>query len=487
MLNLMRNVCAMTCVATCLLFNTTIILAEKEEAQTKPNIIFFFTDDQGWQDMGNTGHPYLKTPNLDRLAREGTRFDQFYSSASVCSPSRVAFMTGHFPAKHKIHQHFTRNAKYNAKRGMPNFLDPELTVITRVLQQNGYRTGHFGKWHLGNTKDAPELSAYGIDEHRALGGNGPGWDRHGNKVPKGTAIESYSTCTNKDYFWTNSTDFFVDAAIDFIKANKGQPFYMNLWTILPHAPNRPTPEQLKVYRDTKVKASDFSGWMPDYITAAKDPEQQMKNFCAVMTANDAALGRLLEALDELGIADNTLIFFTSDNGPEDYHIGNMRNSGMGATGELRGRKRSLYEGGVRMPCIARWPGKVPAGKVNARSVLGAVDWFPTVCEVAGIQMPDIKPDGENVTDILLGKERQRRKPLFWEWRPRVWGNKQYFPPSLAIRSGEWKLFSDETGTKIELYNIPKDDGERNNVADQYPEKVKTLKRQLLDWKKTLPN
>ncbi len=461
------------------------ILADEKSSQVqRPNIIFFFTDDQGWQDLGCYGHPYLKTPNFDRLAKEGTRFEQFYSSASVCSPSRTAFMTGHYPARHNIHRHLS-NHRHNSSNGMPDWLDPDVETVTRILQNAGYRTGHFGKWHLGHVEGAPEPGAYGIDEYRTLVGTGPGWGRDGRPTDTDLAHASYDNCTDKDYFWTHSTDLIVDQAIAFLEENKEQPFYLNLWAWLPHAPNRPTAEQLASYKNLKADPQHFEPWMRQYAKNAGDLESQMKTYCAAMTSIDTALGRLLAKLDEMRIADNTLIFFTSDNGPEDYHIGNMRNSGMGATGRFRGRKRSLYEGGIRMPCIARWPSTIPAGRVDKTSIIGAVDWLPTVCSMTGIPVPDIKPDGEDISDILRGKQRSRQRPLFWEWRAGVAGNQAYRPPGLAIRDGQWKLFAKPDGTGIELYNIPEDPEERDNVAEQHPTVVSRLLARLLDWKKSL--
>lgn len=471
----------------CLAFAGSLLAQEKISESRRPNIIFFFTDDQGWGDLGCGGHPYLKTPNLDRLAKEGTRFEQFYSAASVCSPSRTAFMTGHYPARHRIHQHFSHH-RHNTRCGMPDYLDPKAVTVSRLLQKGGYRIGHFGKWHLGHTADAPEPGAYGIDEYRIFGGNGPGWDRNGKPAESDLAHASYNKASDKDYFWTHSTDLIVDQAIGFLEKNKNksQPFYLNLWTLLPHAPNRPTAEQLAEYKNIKADPQDFSSWMRGYAKDAKNLQQQMKTYCAAMSNVDKALGRLLDKLDEMKIAGNTLIFFTSDNGPEDYHIGNMSNSGMGATGPLRGRKRSLYEGGVRMPCIARWPGIVPAGRVDKTSVMGAVDWLPTVCSIAGVRMPDIKPDGNDVSDILRGRPRSRKKPLFWDWRSGVVGNKAYRPPSLAIRDSKWKLFAQPDGSRVELYDIPSDPAEKINVAEQNPDVVAKLLPRLLDWKKTLP-
>ena len=461
--------------------------AEEAAKSRRPNFIFFFTDDQGWQDLGCFGHPYLKTPNMDRLARGGTRFEHFYSAASVCSPSRAAVMTGHYPARHRIHQHFSDHT-HNSACGMPDWLDPKAVTVTRLLQKAGYRTGHFGKWHLGHTPGAPEPGEYGIDEYRTLCGTGPGWDRNGKPAETDLALASANHCTDKDRFWTHSAELFVEQGIDFIEKNKGRPFYLNLWMILPHTPILSTPEQLAEYEDLRADPDDFDSWMREYLRKAKNPQQKMKSYCAVVTSIDVALGRLLDKLDELGLADNTVILFTSDNGPEDYAITSVSNPGVGSPGVLRARKRSLYEGGVRMPCVVRWPGRVPAGRVDKTSVLSAVDWLPTVCGLAGVNVPDIRPDGEDVSDILMGKSRPRKGPLFWQWRGSVLGafRKQYEPPRLAVREGQWKLFANDDGKRVELYDIPADPAEKTDLAEKNPEVVARLLPKLLGWKKTLP-
>lgn len=394
-------------------------------------------------------------------------------------------MTGQYPARHHIHRHLSHH-RHNKANRMPDWLDPKAATVSRLLQKAGYRTGHFGKWHLGHVKGSPEPGEYGIDEYRTLAGSGPGWDRNGKPTSRDLAHASYTSCTEKDYFWTNSTDLIVDQAIAFLEKNKTKPFYLNLWTLLPHAPNRPTAKQLARYKELKASPEDFESWMRGYAKDAEDLEQQMKTYCAAMGSVDAAFGRLLNKLDELSLTDNTLVFMTSDNGPEDYHIGNVRNSGMGATGRFRGRKRSLYEGGIRMPCIARWPGDVPAGRVDRTSVIAAVDWLPTVCSIAGAPMRGVQPDGEDVSDILRGKGRRRKRPLFWEWRAGVVGNRAYKPPSLAIRDGQWKLFADADGSGMELYDIPRDPEEKANVAERYPKVTARLLPKLLAWKTTLP-
>lgn len=438
-------------------------------AAQRPNVIFILTDDQGWADAKFAGHPYVKTPNLDRLASQGTRFKQFYVAATVCSPSRCAFMTSHYPARHLVHGHFSTHEQ-NAARSMPDWLDPKAPTITRLLRDAGYATGHFGKWHLGGGDGAPTPDAYGIDDVRAMVCRDPAW------------TEPATT------FWAKSTRLIVDEAIRFIKANKDRPFYANVWTLLPHAPLNPTPEQLAVYDGLEPRAADpaFGPWMQKYAGAAKDLKSQMRVFCASLTDLDTQVGRLLRALDELGLADNTIVFYSSDNGPEDYNISNAANAGVGNTGPLRARKRSMYEGGIRTFGLLRWPGHVAAGRVDDTSVVSSVDWLPTICKVAGVTVPaDVQPDGEDVSDIWLGTSRARTKPLYWEWLFRVWGD-DYTPPMLAVRDGNWKLFVNHSGSSAQLYDIPKDISEEHDVAARHPDVVKDLTAKALAWQKTLP-
>jgi N-acetylgalactosamine-6-sulfatase len=443
------------------------------ESAARPNFIFILTDDQGWADAHFAGHPYVKTPNLDRLASQGTWFKQFYVAATVCSPSRCAFMTSHYPARHHIHGHIATHEQ-NAARSMPDWLDPKVPTVALLLKQAGYATAHVGKWHLGSGADAPTPEAYGFDFVRHTTGNKPHWEE-GNADP---------------YFRAKSTGLFVDEAIAFVKANKERPFYVNLWTLVPHAPLRPTPEQLKVYEGLAPRADDpaFGPWMRKYLGSAKDLKSQMQVFCASLTDLDAQLGRLFAALDELKLADNTVVFFSSDNGAEDYRIGNAANAGVGSTGPLRARKRSMYEGGVRTFGLVRWPGRVPAGRVDEASVLGGVDFLPTVCKLAGVPVPaELMPDGEDVSDLWLGGTRPRARPLFWEWLFNVQGREDGFmPPMLAVRDGAWKLFVNHDGSGAQLYDIAKDCGEERDVAAANSEVVKALAAQALAWQKGLP-
>ncbi len=444
------------------------------EAKRPPNVIFILTDDQGWGDAKFAGHPYLKTPNLDRLAREGTWLRQFYVAATVCSPSRAAFMTSHYPARHQIHGHFSSHDQ-NAARSMPDWLDADVTTLPDLLKQAGYATAHFGKWHLGGGAGAPAPEAYGFDVSKTVNSSGPSLGDEG-KEP---------------YFRARSTALIVDETIRFAQANKDRPFYVNLWTLVPHALLKPTPEQLAVYADLKPRADDpaFGDWMQQYLGKAKDLRSQMQVFAASVTDLDTQVGRLLDALDQLGLTNDTLIFFSSDNGPEDYRIGNASNAGVGSTGPLRARKRSMHEGGIRTFGIVRWPGKVPAGRVEETAVSGGVDFLPTIAALAGVKIPTaLAPDGEDKSALWLGAAATpRRQPLYWEWISGVQGPEDgYMPPPLCVRDGPWKLFVKHDGQGAQLFDIPKDAAEKHDVAAANPDVVKELTAKALAWAKTLP-
>jgi N-acetylgalactosamine-6-sulfatase len=420
----------------------------------RPNVIFILADDLGWGDLGCYGHPHIRTPHLDRLARQGTLFTQFYVNGSVCSPSRCAFLTSRFPARQAIHGHFATHEQ-NKNRGMPNWLDPQVPTVTRLLQDAGYATAHFGKWHLGSGQGAPAPGAYGIADHRTVNSTGPGWDQ-----PDAA-------------FRARSTAAFVDETLRFIKAHRQQPFYVNLWTLVPHATLNPTAEQMQPY-------ANFQPGNISHKSAAQV-------YYASVTDLDTQVGRLLQGLETLGLADNTLILFSSDNGPEDIHIRNAGHSGIGSAGPFRGRKRSLYEGGVRVPFLVRWPAQVPAGRIDDTSVLAGVDFLPTLCKLAGVPLPaGFRPDGEDVSDILLGKARPRTTPLLWEWRFRIAGEVYHHSPLLAIREGDWKLLLNPDRSRVELYDIPRDATQLHNQAAQHPDVVERLAAKVLAWQRTLP-
>ncbi len=429
-------------------------MASPQPAAKRPNIIFLFADDLGWGDLSCYGNRRVKTPALDKLASDGTLFTQFYVAGSVCSPSRTAIMTGHYPARHRVFGHFARDA-VNERRGMPNALDPKVPTLTDALQEAGYATGHFGKWHLGTLSPGE----YGIDVFRTnTACNMPGKDPVDIWSPK-----ARPTCT-KDI---------LDSALEFVQSADGKPFYANIWFSDVHATLNPSKEQLKKTERYHPKGVDFHGVDQVYYAALIEMDRQ--------------IGLFLDKLDRLGLRENTLVIFSSDNGPEDFQISNAAHSGVGRTGPFRGRKRSIYEGGIRVPFILRWPGRVPQGRVNDATVVNGVDFVPTLCRIAGASSSSFSDlDGEDVSDVWLGATRRRERACFWEWRYRVYGHPLNQPPRLAVRDGDYKLLMNPDRSRVELYDIVRDPSELQNLATTRPDVTERLSKRLLDWNAMLP-
>ena len=455
-------------------------LASERPADDRPNVIFVLTDDLGWGDLGFAGHPYVRTPRIDRLAAEGTVISNFYVNSTVCSPSRAAFMTGRYPARLGFH-HITSSLEVNKRRKVPDWLDPDVTTVADVFKRAGYATAHFGKWHLGKYGASPKPEAYGFDHAAVQSGPGETLARYHENDPAAQAKAPEDP-------QSRLTQYAFDAGLDFIRAHRQRPFYLNLWSPLPHAPLRLTARQLEPYRDLVPRPEDpaFAPWMREYMKSAPHLAEQMRMHLAAVTEVDKNVGRLMETLRELGIDQRTLVVFSSDNGPEDFYIGNAANAGLGSAGPFRGRKRSLYEGGTRVPFIARWPGRVPAGRVDRDTLLSGIDFLPTVAALAGITYADPGIDGEDLSAALRGSVVLRKKPLFWEWFFEVVGKREYLPPPLAVRDGPWKLYTDYAGGAVELYDLARDPAETSNLAAQAPAVVDRLKPAVLAWMKTLP-
>jgi N-acetylgalactosamine-6-sulfatase len=428
------------CAASALVSGASALAAER------PNIIFIFADDWGYGDMGKHGSTFCETPNMDRMAEEGIDFSNFSVNSPVCSPSRVAAITGQFPARYSIHQHF-QGIGAHIKRGMADWLDPQAPLLPRMLKEAGYTTGHFGKWHLGSVNDSPTEDQYGYDEYATFNGSGK------IEIPK----EGLSS---------------VDHAEKFIRSVKDKPFFVNLWLHEVHAPHIPAERYMKKF-------------------AHLGEAQQV--YAAVIAEGDEAIGRVMALLKELNLDDNTLVVFSTDNGPEhsDDDKTHKDSEGygkfysVGETGGLKGEKRSLFSGGIRVPFVVRWPGVAPEGMTDTTSVLTAVDLLPTFMAAAGAELPaGYKPDGENVLSAFQGKGFTRTKPIFWEWRgganyPDTW-------PSLGIRDGRWKLLLNKEQNRVELYDMENDWAEKTDVSGQYPEVVKQLTEKLDEWKAGLP-
>ena len=410
--------------------------ADAPSPATIPNIVFIYADDWGWGDLSCHGNTWLKTPNLDRLASEGSDFQQFNVLAAVCSPSRVAVMTGRYPSRFGIN-HIIGNRQGMPE--MPDWLDSRAPTIPRYLKAAGYRTGQFGKWHMGG-EGGPTMADYGIDESAVYGGPGPKIDRKGNGIP--------------------------ERAVQFIEANKDRPFYLNVWLHESHLAHHPSAESLELW---------------------KHLDERKQVYAAVITDGDKKVGMVLDALKRCGLEQNTIVAFSSDNGPENTGGPDQKGEpgawrsyySLGETGGLRGRKRSLYEGGVRLPFILRWPGHAPAGMKNESTVLTAVDLLPTFCAAAGVTPPaEANGDGENLLEAFNGKPVLRTRPIFWRYRANA----------LAVREGDWKLVTNFDGTQSELHNLKSDRAEdiAKDLSKTHPEIAARLTKMVLDWNATLP-
>lgn len=425
-------------------------------AQTvdRPNIIFIYADDLGPGDLGCYGGKIVPTPNIDRMAREGTRFTQYYSASPICSPSRCGVITGQFPARWKITSYLQTKA---GNRGceQADFLDAKAPSLPRALKNAGYATAHFGKWHLGGGRDVtepPKFAAYGYDEHAGT------WESP-EPHPDITATNWIWSPKDKVKRWER-TRFFVDKTIEFLKSHPTSPCYINVWLDDPHTP-----------------------WVP---SAESTEKGSLRSLRQVMTENDVQVGRLLDELKKLGLDEKTLVIFASDNGP-------LPTFDRRRTIGLRGSKMSLYEGGIRLPFIARWPGKVPAGRVDDTTLISAVDLFPTFCKLAGAALPaEVALDGEDRTQALGGQPQpERERPLFWEYGrndkffayPKPPGDRS---PNLAVRAGRWKLLVNADGTDAQLYDLGADPNETKSVAEAQPEMASRLKDQVLEWRRSLP-
>lgn len=428
-------------------------------AAERPHIVVLFADDLGVGDIGCYGGKVAPTPNIDRLAREGTRFTRYYSAAPICSPSRCGLITGMFPARWRITS-FLQTRQGNRGCEQADFLDPAAPSLPRALKASGYATAHIGKWHLGGGRDVenpPKFAAYGYDE-------GVGTWESPEPHPDITATDWIWSDRDKVKRW-NRTAFFVDKTLDFIARHKDRPCFINLWLDDPHTPWVPEPaagEQPNAKAKKAAKAANLR-----------------KQLVPVLVELDRQVGRLMDA-----VPANTLLFFISDNGPLPTFQGDRTNG-------LRGSKLSLYEGGIRLPFIARWPGQVPAGRVDDTTVLGGVDLFPTLCAMAGAKLPDEAAlDGTDVSSTLRGQPVLRQRPLLWEYGR----NNETFAyppgkdrsPNVAILDGKWKLLINADGTGAELYDLAADPNETTDVSADNREITDRLIQQALTWRKSLP-
>ncbi len=407
-----------------------------QTASRKPNIVFILADDLGYGDLGCYGQRRIQTPNIDRIAAEGVRFTQVYAGDTVCAPSRCALMTG----KHTGHCRIRGN-------GNNSSLEASEITVAKVLKQAGYRTGIFGKWGLGGAGSPGVPNLQGFDE----------WF--------GYLDQRHAHTYYPDHLWENQHEFYIPKnfsmtreyshdmltprAINFIEGSKKDPFFVYLAYTIPHAN-----DELGAATGNGMEVPDFGPYKDENWPA---PE---KGFAAMITRMDKDVGKLMASLKSLGLDENTLVIFTSDNGahkegghdPEFFH----------SHGDLRGIKRDLYEGGIRVPTMARWPGMIGAGQVSDQ-VWAFWDFLPTAAELAGSK-PPAGLDGISMAAALLGKPQRNHEYLYWEFHERGF--------SQAVRMGNWKgVRVGARSHPIELFDLSKDPGEKNDVAGQNQEIV----------------
>jgi arylsulfatase len=425
----------------------------------RPNVILCMADDMGWGDPGFNGNPIIKTPNLDTMARAGMRFTRFYSGAPVCSPTRGSCLTGRHPYRYGI---FFANVGHLPKQ--------EIT-IAEALKTQGYTTGHFGKWHLGtltktekdSNRGGPRGAKYysppwenGFDVCFSTEAKVPTWDpmkKPGTDKPYGTHYWKQDGTKATQNLDGDDSRIIMDRVVPFIRnaVEKDEPFLAVVWFHTPHLPVVAGPKYKKMY------------------SAYSEDEQ---NYYGCITAMDEQVGRLRRELRTLGVADNTILWFCSDNGPEgkDGKHGRTR----GSAGPFRGRKRSLFEGGVRVPGLLEWPGHVKAGRVTDVAC-STLDYFPTTLDVLGFRMKgQPEPiDGISLVPLINGTMTERPRPIGFESSKQV-----------SLTGNCYKIYSGDRGKTYMLFDLIKDPGETRDLAAEKPQLVQSMKTTLAKWRRS---
>ncbi len=424
-------------VASCVFALATVAFPQTP----KPNIIFILADDLGWADLGCYGNTFNETPNLDRLAREGLRFTQFYAGP-VCSPTRTNLQSGLDQARFGITQHIPGHRRPYARLAdpvVPQQLPLEVETFAERLGAVGYKTGYFGKWHLGGAGFGPTQQ---------------GWQ---------TALEFQGHTQPPSVTGSKETrrnaEFITEKAVAFIAANRTQPFLLQVSHFAVHIPLSTTPELLKKY-SAKAPAPGY----PSNPT-----------YAGLLEELDQSVGRIVEAVDRAGLAENTLIVFLSDNGGIEHE-----QSGRIVTSNrpLRGEKGTLYEGGVRIPALARWPGTISAGRESALPAI-THDIYPTFVELGRASLPTTQPlDGVSLAALLRHPTASlARDTLYWHLP-----HYHHSTPASSLRRGDWKLIEFFEDNALELYNLAADPAEKNNLAAREPARARELRDALVAWR-----
>ncbi|MEQ8788391.1 MAG: sulfatase [Pirellulaceae bacterium] len=431
----------------------TSTAAALQAAERPPNIVFVLIDDLGWMDLACQGNKLVETPHLDRLATQGMRFTSAYAAAPVCSPTRAAILTGQSPARLHITNHTPDRASFTPPDAkllpaeMLNHLPAEHTTIAERLKAAGYATAFLGKWHLsGEGRGRPEFEPTNQGFDLNIGGCGYGGPP--------TFFDPYRIPNLQDRrAGEYLPDRLADEAIEFLRAKQDQPFMLFLWNYTVHWPMEAPAPLLAKYADRK------------------GPGLNDTRYGAMIEGMDRALGRVLAELDRLKLTDDTLLVFTSDNG------------GFGGVADnrpLRAAKGYLYEGGIRVPLIVRWPGVVAAGATCDAPVI-STDFYPTLAEAAGLADDEETPlDGESLTPLLRGSGGLQREAIYFHYPNYAWHRSNRL--GSAVRAGRHKLIEWFDDGSLELYDLENDLSERNNLAAKQPDLAAKLQTMLAAWR-----
>ena len=446
---------AATCAATVALPGKRIPTSAAA-SKKRTNIVLIMIDDLGWMDLHCQGNEHLDTPNIDKLASQGMRFTDAYAAAPVCSPTRAAIMTGQSPARLHITNHMPDreqfqpdNAKLRSAR-MLGHLPLEHVTLAERLKEAGYATAFLGKWHLsGRAKDGDFAEPKLRPEHQGFDVNVGGCGFGGPpSYFEPYRIPNITPRREGEYL----PDRLADEAIDFVQANHNEPFFVALWNYTVHWPMQ-APQNLVEKYESRV-----------------GPGVKDARYAAMIEAMDAAIGRVLTTLDKLKLTDETLVIFTSDNG------------GFGGVSDcrpLRASKGYLYEGGIRVPLIVRWPGVVRPG-TTCRTPVISTDFYPTLLEAAGLPPETAKTlDGESILPTLRQTDRLKRKAIFFHYPNYAWHRSNRLGG--AIREGDYKLIKWYDDESVELYNLADDLSEKNDLSGKMPRKAADLKHKLEAW------
>ncbi len=424
---------------------------------SKPNIILIVSDDQGYHDLGSYGNADIISPNLDKLAAEGLRFTDFYVTSSICTPSRSGLLTGRYPQRNGTYELFRNDrvdddylyteAEYSISPERILGMDLREVLVSEVLQEAGYTNGIFGKWDLGQLKRYLPLQR-GFDRFYGFVNTGIDYFTHQRYGLGSMFSDNAPTTADKG---TYSTDLFTREALKFLDKNKERPFFLYLPYNAPHSASSLDP----AIRST-VQAPEET--LKLYPAGQTKKEQQTRDYSAAVTRMDQSIGEILQRLAQYGLEENTLVVFLSDNG-----------GGVGSSNApLRGRKGQFWEGGIRVPCIIKWPGKIKANAVN-RDFVTSLELFPTLLAAAGVAPPDTLPlDGYNLLPRLLGGAKTVREEMYWELR----GDQ-------AARVGNWKWISSTKGSG--LFDLEKDIAEQHDLTAERPEVARMMREKFAAW------